>query len=132
MIKKTVTEETKVTKKKVVAKKAATKKKVTTKAAVNKPVAEKKAPAVKKAPIAKKATVAKKAPAVKKAPVVKKKTAATTDAKPVISDRERYEMVATMAYYRAEQRNFEPGNEQQDWYECEQIVDEMLKKNNPK
>lgn len=131
MIKKAATEETKVTKKKVVAKKAVTKKKVATKAAVNKPNTENKAPAVKKAPVTKKAPVPKKASAVKKAPVVKKKAVAATATKPVVSDRERYEMVATMAYYRAEQRNFEPGNEQQDWYECEQIVDEMLKKNSP-
>jgi hypothetical protein len=37
-------------------------------------------------------------------------------------------MIATMAYYRAEKRNFAPGDEQQDWLECEQMVDEMLRK----
>ena len=68
----------------------------------------------------------KKAPVAKKAPAVKKKFAPKSQP-PTISPRERYEMIATMAYYRAEQRNFAPGNDQDDWYECEQIVDEMLK-----
>ncbi len=36
-------------------------------------------------------------------------------------------MIENMAYFRAEERNFAPGNDQQDWFECEQIVDEMLK-----
>ncbi|MBT3013678.1 MAG: DUF2934 domain-containing protein [Candidatus Thiodiazotropha sp. (ex Lucina aurantia)] len=45
-----------------------------------------------------------------------------------ISPRERYEMIATMAYYRAEQRNFEPGHDVEDWLECESIIDSMLGK----
>ena len=82
--------------------------------------------------VAKKKT-AKKAVAKKK---VAKKHAAKTSAprKPRtskadmrrISARERYEMIARMAYFRAEKRNFEPGWEQQDWFESEKIVDEML------
>ena len=84
--------------------------------------------AVKKKAVKKKA--AKKAvrkKAVKKAAkkTVKKKVAKQATE---ISPRERYEMIATMAYYRAEKRNFAPGQEQQDWYECERIVDEMLAK----
>lgn len=43
-----------------------------------------------------------------------------------ISDRERYEMIQTMAYYRAEQRHFVPGHEYEDWLEAEQMVDQML------
>ncbi len=110
MIKKTETEETKVTKKKVAAKKTVSKKKVAKKAA------------------AKTQAAPKKTPTAKKAPAAKKKAAAKKESTPNISPRERYEMIATMAYYRAEQRNFAPGNDQDDWYECEQIVDEMLKK----
>ena len=116
MIKKTGMERSTATKKKVVAKKAASKKQVAAKAPATKPAVAKKAPAVKKAPV------------TKKAPVAKKKAAAKPANKPVISPRERYEMIATMAYYRAEQRNFAPGNDEQDWFECEQIIDEMLKK----
>ncbi|RLJ17337.1 DUF2934 domain-containing protein [bacterium endosymbiont of Escarpia laminata] len=57
----------------------------------------------------------------------KKRVVAAKSTKPVISPRERYEMIATMAYYRAEQRNFEHGSDQNDWFECEQIVDGMLR-----
>ena len=45
-----------------------------------------------------------------------------------VSPRERYEMIATMAYYRAEKRNFEAGNDMADWLECESMVDQMLAK----
>jgi len=93
-----------VTKKKVVAKKAvATKKKVVTK----------KAPAKKKAAVKKRAAVKKSAPAK------------TT---PSVSNKDRYEMISTMAYYRSEKRNFEPGNAMEDWLECERLVDEMISK----
>jgi hypothetical protein len=82
---------------------------------------------------AKKKVVAKKV-ATKK--VVKKAVARqTASAKARVSKaglhrigaRERYEMIAKMAYFRAEKRNFEPGWEQADWYESEKIVDQMLK-----
>ena len=63
-----------------------------------------------------------KAPAAKKAAGARAKTVKSSQ----VSARERYEMIATMAYYRAEQRSFAPGHDQQDWYECERIVDEML------
>ena len=45
-----------------------------------------------------------------------------------IDPRERYEMIAKMAYFRAERRGFEPGWETEDWFESEKIVDEMLGK----
>jgi hypothetical protein len=60
--------------------------------------------------------------------VSKKKVVATTKGSSVISPRERYEMIATMAYYRAEQREFEPGHDVEDWLECERIIDQMLSK----
>jgi hypothetical protein len=88
--------------------------------------------AVAKKTVAKKA-VAKKAAkkqAVKK--TVQKKTSTKSSAAQVamekIDPRERYEMIAKMAYFRAERRGFEPGWETQDWYESEKIVDEMLSK----
>lgn len=77
-----------------------------------------------------------------KAKIVKKKTTAKTAGKkstpkaakskstrprPVISPRERYEMIATMAYYRAEQRDFAPGHDVEDWLDCERTIDDMLK-----
>ena len=63
--------------------------------------------------------------------VAKKATAKATTPKGnpsrlAISPRERYEMIATMAYYRAEQRNFEPGHDVEDWLDCERTIDMML------
>ena len=89
-----------------------------------KSVVTKKATVTKK--VAKKAVVKKKVAAKK---VTKKKTAARPAAnasKNLFSQRDRYEMIAKMAYFRAEKRGFEPGWEQEDWYECEKLVDEML------
>ena len=43
-----------------------------------------------------------------------------------IDPRERYEMIAKMAYFRAEKRGFESGWEVEDWLESERLVDEML------
>lgn len=69
---------------------------------------------------------------VSKKKVVKKKTTKATTKRTkstaVISPRERYEMIATMAYYRAEQRNFEPGHDVEDWLDCERTIDQMLSK----
>jgi hypothetical protein len=45
-----------------------------------------------------------------------------------IDPRERYEMIAKMAYFRAEKRGFESGWEVEDWLESERLVDEMLDK----
>ena len=64
--------------------------------------------------------------AVQKKSAVKSRAAQTVLEK--IDPRERYEMVAKMAYFRAERRGFEPGWETQDWYESEKMVDEMLAK----
>ncbi len=94
--------EAKPSKKKVASKKKVTKKKVAAKPETTKKVSKKK--------------------------VGKKKVAAATSKSSVISPRERYEMIATMAYYRAEQRDFAPGHDTEDWFECERIIDEMLAK----
>lgn len=126
-------------------KKVATKKKVSQKGAVRKkvvatkktspaPVAAKEAektPSGTSTAVTKKAVVKKavsKKTTVKKAPVSRQKAAPKTAQNPLVSPRERYKMIETMAYYRAEARNFAPGNDEQDWFECEQIIDEMLSK----
>lgn len=41
---------------------------------------------------------------------------------PVYSDEAQYADIATAAYYRAQARDFEPGNELQDWLEAEKEV----------
>ena len=38
----------------------------------------------------------------------------------------RHEMIATAAYYIAEQRGFAPGHEQDDWFRAEAAVDRQL------
>ncbi len=38
----------------------------------------------------------------------------------------RHKMIATAAYYIAEQRGFAPGHEQDDWYRAEVAVDRQL------
>lgn len=43
-----------------------------------------------------------------------------------VDDRQRYLMIAEAAYFRAQQRNFSPGNEVEDWLNAERQVDEML------
>ncbi|MEW8508573.1 MAG: DUF2934 domain-containing protein [Candidatus Thiodiazotropha sp.] len=78
-----------------------------------------------KAKVSKKKATKKKTTAKK---VTAKKTAKKGSIKASISPRERYEMIATMAYYRAEQRNFESGHDVEDWLECESIIDSMLGK----
>lgn len=85
-----------------------------------KKVASKKKVAGKKK-VAKKKVVAKTA---KK--TTSRKKAAVSKPGTLISPRERYEMIATMAFYRAEQRNFAPGHDVEDWLECERIIDQMI------
>jgi hypothetical protein len=80
----------------------------------------------KKKVASKKKVVKKKS--VKKKTAKKKATTKRSKSTPVISPRERYEMIATMAYYRAELREFEPGHDVEDWLDCERIIDQMLSK----
>ena len=42
------------------------------------------------------------------------------------NDKERHEMVATCAYYRAQDRNFDNGSAEQDWYEAEALLRERF------
>lgn len=43
-----------------------------------------------------------------------------------VSAEERYRMIATAAYYRAERRGFAPGGELEDWYAAEVEIDRRL------
>jgi hypothetical protein len=83
---------------------------------------------VTKKKTAAKAKAAKKKVTTKKKVTKKSVAKKTTSENGIISPRERYEMIATMAYYRAEKRNFEPGYDVQDWLDCESTIDQMLKK----
>jgi len=103
------TETAAATKKKVVAKKVTTKKTVTKKVAT------------------KKATVAKKSPTPAKKVASARSSSAQAPVQQEVSHQERYEMIANMAYFRAEQRGFEPGWEVHDWLESERIIDERLR-----
>lgn len=96
-------------------KSAVIKKQAAPKKSVKKTVAKKN---VAKKAVTKK-TVTKKTAAVK---------AAVSTGEQLFSQRDRYEMIAKMAYFRAEKRGFEPGCEQEDWLECEKLVDGMLSK----
>jgi hypothetical protein len=95
-----------------------------------KKTAKKKA-AAKKA-VAKKTATTNKAAAAKKTPAKKAASpapkASDTAASNFISQDERREMIATMAYYLAEKHGFQPDRDQQNWLECEQMVDEILAK----
>lgn len=104
--------------KKPVAKKAASKK-AAKKKADRKKAAKKKVTGDKAAT---KKTASKKA--VKKKTVKKK----AVEAKPAVkvTPEERYNMIAVVAYLKAERRGFAPGNELQDWAEAEKEVDEQL------
>jgi len=44
----------------------------------------------------------------------------------LVTPEEREDMIAEAAYYRAEQHGFDPGNIDDDWYEAEKVVDEVL------
>ncbi len=43
-----------------------------------------------------------------------------------INAEERWRMIATAAYHKAEARGFTPGKEAEDWYEAEKEVDALL------
>lgn len=43
-----------------------------------------------------------------------------------ITEQDRLQMIATNAYFRAQQRNFAPGHEAEDWLQAEIEVNEHL------
>jgi hypothetical protein len=53
------------------------------------------------------------------------------DAAP-ISPEERLQRISETAYYKAQQRGFETGNEDRDWLEAEQEVDALIDSQDPK
>ncbi len=92
-------------------------------------------PPVKKAASRKKSAAPRKAAANKAAPkkAASRSSAPSTETtsppvSPVnISAEERWRMVATAAYHRAEKRGFEPGQEREDWLAAEKQIDAILK-----
>ncbi len=92
-------------------------------------------PTIKKTAARKTSTAPRKA-AAKKAALKKAASqgsgpSAETTRPPVspvnISAEERWRMVATAAYHRAEKRGFEPGHETKDWMAAEKEIDAILK-----
>ena len=53
-------------------------------------------------------------------------TVKTKRISPFKSDQDYYEMIAEAAYYKAEQRGFIPGFEEEDWLEAENEIMSML------
>ncbi len=43
-----------------------------------------------------------------------------------VSDEERHQLISEAAYYRAEQRSFEPGHELEDWLTAEAEIEMRL------
>jgi len=43
-----------------------------------------------------------------------------------VSDEERHQLISDAAYYRAEQRSFEPGHELEDWLTAEAEIEMRL------
>jgi hypothetical protein len=43
-----------------------------------------------------------------------------------VSNEERHHLIATAAYYRAEQRRFDPGHEIEDWLNAESEIEQQL------
>ncbi len=78
-------------------------------------------PPVKRRAAPKKRTAPKKA-AARKAGADKSTTSPVN-----ISAEERWRMVATAAYHRAEQRGFAPGHEVEDWLDAEKEIDAVLR-----
>ncbi len=103
---------------KTTAKKATAKKTATKKTAAKKTVAKK---TVTKKKVAKKKVAAAPAQTGVEAVAI----ASTTSA--AIDPDTRAQMVAEAAYYRAQKRGFEGGQEQEDWYEGEREIEELLK-----
>ena len=106
--------------------------KASPKKAATKPVAKSAAAAkpVKKAAAKPAVAVAKPAPAAKKPVAVKKPAAAKKPAvkaaKPaVLSDEQRYRMVAEAAYYRAEKNQFK-SDPLRDWIDAENDISKLL------
>ena len=87
-------------------------------------------PTVKKAATRKKSTAPRKTASKKAASQSSARSESTTKPSPGpvnISAEERWRMVATAAYHRAEKRGFQPGHEVEDWLAAEREIDAVLK-----
>jgi hypothetical protein len=106
------------------------KKKTAVKKAVKGKAAKKTSAINRKTPVKKK-TATKKVIATKK---VSKKKVASKSRRPAKADaslisitpEDRWKMIATAAYHKAEARGFAPGNEVQDWLKAEEEVDKLI------
>ena len=65
----------------------------------------------------------KKDPAIKPAPASAPVPPAGDAATARTDAHERHHRISVAAYYRAERRGFEPGADQQDWFEAEQEIE---------
>lgn len=109
--------------------------KTTGKIAVEKPLKKTDAKTTKKTPVtpsAKKASVSApvskaSAPKVEQILATAEKAPKKNLKKPSVTPEERYHMISTAAYFRAEQRNFAGGYEMQDWISSEAEIDTLLK-----
>ena len=52
-------------------------------------------------------------------------------AETAISSQDRRRMIAEAAYFHAERRGFEGGNADEDWYQAEREIDELLARSAP-
>ena len=92
----------------------------------DKPETKKTAKKVAKKKVAKKTVkkkVTKKKVAKKRAATAKRQNTSKTLG---ISMEERWRMIATAAYYKAEARGFKPGKEVQDWLEAEAEINALM------
>jgi hypothetical protein len=99
------------------------------------PAPKKPSPPPAKKTVARK-TVANKAPATEASPVTPSPQPSPQPPlaeKPVslqhlakVSPDERLAMINEAAYFKAENRNFAPGHESEDWAEAEREIDELL------
>lgn len=58
---------------------------------------------------------------------LKKTEEQKTFRKNILDQGQREQMVAQAAYFRAEHRGFDPQGQEDDWYQAEKEVDEMLR-----
>jgi hypothetical protein len=56
------------------------------------------------------------------------KNAGASDEQDIAFNEDRHNMIATAAYYHAEQHGFNGGSEMQDWLEAEAEIDAPVKK----
>ena len=54
------------------------------------------------------------------------KEAAASPATSEVTNKERYQLIAEAAYFRAERRNFVPGHELEDWLEAEAEIEARM------